>query len=128
MGLARMGPVQQHVPGLARLGQRTAWYPYATPSDLSATYTGTLDPFYAGTHAYWNDPTLKYQAPRPSTGNPLNPSSHAWFDETLTLQAERGGLYGPDLNAATQMSTGAKVMVGVGVGVALIGAGLLVFR
>ena len=53
---------------------------------LTAVYEGPLSPFYAGTHAYYWDPTLRYQAPRPG--------SHAWYDPTLTYQAERGGLYG----------------------------------
>ena len=58
---------------------------------LTAVYEGPLSPFYAGTHAYHWDPTLRYQAPRPG--------SHAWYDPTLTYQAERGGLYGADLPA-----------------------------
>ncbi len=142
MGLSHMGPIRPHTPGLERLGQKrkVAWYPYATPVDLDdgnamgsamtfgTVYRGSLDPFYAGTQAYWNDPTLKFQAPRPSTGDPNNPSSHAWFDQTLTYQAQRGGLYGHGLNAATEMSTTTKAIVGIGVGMALIGAGLLVLR
>lgn len=137
---ARLGFVR---PGVGRRDTKPEWrmrfgspehYEIEPPPNI---YTGTLSPFYYAARQWWNDPTLRYQAPRPAASAE---AGHPWFDQTLVLQAQRGpDEFGNDFEGVEgavddfgeevkEMSTAAKIAIALGASALIIGGSVLVVK
>lgn len=118
----RLGFVQ---PGVGRQPDNAQWHARFGQTDHyqgeSNRYTGSWNPFYYSARTWHNDPTLKYQAPRPG--------SQAWYDETLVYQGERGpNQFGEAGDGVGEMSTAAKVAIALGASALIVGGAVLVVR